>query len=86
MFYLVCSSNDQRTKIISALKEKDILAVFHYLSLNKSPYYKRENEVVPLQNSDRYSDQLLRLPLYYELKETEIEFICEIINETVKDS
>lgn len=71
MFYLVCNSLDDRTKLISKLRKNDILAVFHYLSLYSSPFYKNRHDGRELSNSDHFSDCLVRLPMYYELKENE---------------
>lgn len=67
MFYIVCESIEQRTNLINHLKEHGILAVFHYLSLHKSPYYKHKHDGRDLINSDKFSDRLLRLPMFYEL-------------------
>jgi dTDP-4-amino-4,6-dideoxygalactose transaminase len=67
MFYLVCKNLKQRTAIINKLKGKDILSVFHYISLHNSPFYSQFYKENPLYQSDRYSDCLLRLPMYYEL-------------------
>jgi len=78
-FYLVCSSLEERTRLIAKLRENDILAVFHYLSLHSSPFYAPKHDGRALANCDRFADCLLRLPLYYELKESEVERICKII-------
>lgn len=43
------------------------MAVFHYLSLHKSPFFLSNNSVPEIPNADFYSDRLLRLPLYYDL-------------------
>ena len=67
MFYLVCKNLEQRTTIIEKLKSKNILSVFHYISLHSSPFYNQIHNEKPLPQSDRYSDCLLRLPMYYEL-------------------
>ena len=67
MFYLVFKTLAQRTAIIEKLKSQHILAVFHYISLHNSPFYNQIHQEQPLTESDRYSDCLLRLPLYYEL-------------------
>lgn len=83
MFYLVCNTISQRTLLINALKDNDILAVFHYLSLHNSPYYKDIYDRGKLVEADRYSDRLLRLPLYYELSNQDIVKIVSIINLTV---
>ncbi|WP_435415563.1 dTDP-4-amino-4,6-dideoxygalactose transaminase [Polaribacter aestuariivivens] len=80
MFYLVCNSLNERDELIKTLKENNIHSVFHYLSLHKSPYYlKNFNERPKLIQSDRYTDTLLRLPLFYELKESEINHISKTI-------
>jgi dTDP-4-amino-4,6-dideoxygalactose transaminase len=72
MFYLVCKSVDERIKLISNLKSIGVLAVFHYLSLHKSEYYNNLHDGRNLDNSDHYSDCLIRMPLYYELSKDEI--------------
>ena len=80
MFFIVCNSLQDRTKLIAELKKHGVLAVFHYLSLHSSEYYKNKHDGRVLENSDRFSECLLRLPMYYELKEKEIEYICDIVN------
>jgi dTDP-4-amino-4,6-dideoxygalactose transaminase len=67
MFYIVCNSYEDRTSIIKHMKSKDIHPVFHYLSLNKSDYYLKNNVCIDIPNSDYFTDCLLRLPFYYEL-------------------
>jgi dTDP-4-amino-4,6-dideoxygalactose transaminase len=67
MFYMVCNSLDQRTSLIDKLRKQDILSVFHYLSLHASPFYQDKHDGRGLNESDRYSDTLIRLPLFYEL-------------------
>lgn len=68
LFYLVCNNLAQRAALIGKLKENNILAVFHYLSLHKSPYYQSKHDGRELPESDKYADCLLRLPFYYELQ------------------
>ncbi|GAB2770484.1 dTDP-4-amino-4,6-dideoxygalactose transaminase [Salinimicrobium soli] len=79
MFYLVLKSENQRQKIIDRLKEKNILAVFHYLSLHKSPFFNSKHDGRILPEADRYSENLLRLPFYYTLSKNEIQHITEIV-------
>ena len=83
MFYLVCRSLDERTKLISYLKDKDVNAVFHYLSLHLSDYYKDHHEgIIPnLPNCDRFADCLVRLPMFYELKDEEVQIVVDAIKE-----
>jgi dTDP-4-amino-4,6-dideoxygalactose transaminase len=72
MFYLVCNSIEDRTNFIMKLKENDIQAVFHYLSLHSSPFYQYKHDGRDLSNCDRYADCLVRLPLYFDLTTTEL--------------
>ncbi len=81
MFYIVCSSLQERTSLVAHLKSKGIYAAFHYISLHSSPYYQNKHDGRILKETDRYSDCLLRLPLYYELSDIEVDYICqEILN------
>ena len=86
MFYLVCRNLDERTKLISYLKEQGIGAVFHYLSLHLSDYYREHHvgEIPVLPNCDRYADCLVRLPMFYELKDDELQNIISSIREFYK--
>jgi dTDP-4-amino-4,6-dideoxygalactose transaminase len=80
MFYLVCNNIKERTDLIEKLKGKGISCVFHYLSLNKSTYYESQSPIrINLNESDRYTDCLVRLPMYYELKDEQINFISQEI-------
>ena len=79
MFYLVCESAQQRTKLLKFLNEKNIGAVFHYISLHSSPYYKDKYYGPELRNSDNYTDCLLRLPLYFELSDNQLNYITDVI-------
>ena len=56
-----------------------MLAVFHYLSLHSSEYYKDKHDGRELPNCDRYADCLVRLPLFYELGEEEVVEIVKLI-------
>ena len=79
MFYLVMSNLQHRTELMTQLKSKGIHTVFHYLSLHKSPYYSKRHLGKELPHADRYTDCLLRLPMYGDLKTSEVDSICEYI-------
>jgi dTDP-4-amino-4,6-dideoxygalactose transaminase len=81
MFYLVFESLEKRSRAIKELKENNILSVFHYLSLHESPFYKTKHDGRVLALSDYYSNCLLRLPMYYDLSNNEINKIIEILNQ-----
>ncbi|MEZ4809847.1 MAG: dTDP-4-amino-4,6-dideoxygalactose transaminase [Allomuricauda sp.] len=77
MFYVVTESMAQRDLMISHLKKKGIHAVFHYLSLHKSPFYLQDNKYRELENSDKFSDCLIRLPFFFELDPKQLDYIIE---------
>ena len=80
MFYVVCRSLEERTQLISYLKENGILAPFHYLSLHLSDYYRSVETNIPiLPNCDKFADRLVRLPMFFELKDEEVSLIIESI-------
>ena len=79
MFYLVCRSLEERTTLIAHLRRNDILSVFHYLSLHSSDYYRDKHDGRQLPNCDHFADCLVRLPMFYELKEEEVEKIINLI-------
>lgn len=81
MFYLVCRNLEQRTQLIEFLKSNNILAVFHYISLHTSPFYEGKHDGRSLPETDRYTDCLVRLPMYYELSQEEIMFITSKIHQ-----
>ena len=85
MFYLTFPSLEKRTAFIAHLKEHGILAVFHYLSLHSSTYYADKHDGRALPQCDRYADTLVRLPMYYDLSLEEVEQICNVIVEGMKE-
>ncbi len=68
MFYLVCPTPEFRSNLIRKLKDNGIHAVFHYLSLHESNFYKVKHDGRELPEADRYSDCLVRLPVFYGVK------------------
>ena len=82
MFYIKCKDLDERTNLINFLKENDINAVFHYIPLHSAEAGLKFGR---FHGEDKYttkeSERLLRLPLYYVLKEKDVEFISSKIKE-----
>ena len=81
MFYLVLPDEKKRETFISKLRAEGIYAVFHYLSLHKSPYYFAKHDGRELPNSDFYSDCLVRLPFYYDLSEMDQQSVIDCIRD-----
>lgn len=78
MFYLVCRDLKTRSKLIEKLKEKGVMAVFHYLSLNESPFFSDMKDNRSFPNAKKFEDCLVRLPFYNKL---DVDLIIEEINE-----
>lgn len=79
MFYLLCQSSSERDDLIEYCKYYGIKLVFHYSSLHKSDYFLSKHDGRDLPNSDRYTDVLVRLPLYPDLDDSEVEKIISTI-------
>lgn len=80
MYYLKCKNLQERTALISYLKEQGILAVFHYVPLHSAPAGLKFGR---FQGEDRYttleSERLVRLPMYYGLtREDQDKVIREV--------
>jgi dTDP-4-amino-4,6-dideoxygalactose transaminase len=79
IFYILCKDYQQREELISAFRENDILSVFHYLSLHKSPFYEKKHDGRELPHADSFTNRLLRLPLFFELEDKDVKKITNTI-------
>jgi dTDP-4-amino-4,6-dideoxygalactose transaminase len=82
LFYLLLPSFASRTKLISHLKRRSILSVFHYLPLHLSPMGERfgyRKGDFPV--TEDVSRRLLRLPFYNLIEISELEEVCDTIRE-----
>ena len=82
MFYVVTKDLEERTRLISFLKENGVSAVFHYVPLHSA---KAGLKYGRFHGEDKYTtkiaESLLRLPMYYGLKEEEVDYVCKKIIE-----
>ena len=82
MFYIKLKDIDERSAMIKHLRQYAIGSVFHYIPLHTSPAGQRFGRFFGDDVfTTRESERLLRLPLYYGLKENQVEFICEKVKE-----
>ena len=84
LFYLVCNSEHERSELIQYLKANGVHAVFHYLSLHKSPYFTDKHDGRDLPFADHFSNCLVRLPLFYELTNEEVDHVCQQVQDFYK--
>ena len=81
IFYITVNSGQTRDDLLAWLKTRGITALFHYLPLHSSPYFKERHDGRELPNTDRFSSTLVRLPFYYSLGKKQIKFVVNSINE-----
>lgn len=80
ILYLILSSLEERDDLINHLRSNGIYSVFHYVPLHSSPAGIRYGRVHgTMQTTDRISDCLLRLPLYFDMEDVEIVKVVEAI-------
>ena len=79
LFYLICRSLAERTALIAELQRGDMMAVFHYVPLHSSQYYRPLHDGRSLPWADHYGDRLVRLPLFYELTTEEQDRVIEAV-------
>jgi dTDP-4-amino-4,6-dideoxygalactose transaminase len=71
MFFLLLPTQKLRDQLIGELSKQQIMGIFHYLPLHLSPFYLKCHKRKTLPNAEKYSERLLRLPLYPTLTEGE---------------
>lgn len=84
LYYLVCKDLQQRSNFIKYLQKNNIHTVFHYLSLHSSKAYQDKHDGRSLLNCDKFSNCLVRLPLFYELSQENQDYIIDKILEFFK--
>jgi dTDP-4-amino-4,6-dideoxygalactose transaminase len=79
MFYLLLPSLQARTRVIARLKERDLMAVFHYVPLHSSPAGRKYGRAAgPTPVTDDIADRLVRLPLWVGMPEDKLSEIVEV--------
>ena len=82
MFYIKAKDIEERSALIGHMKENGVLTVFHYIPLHSAPAGLKFGR---FHGEDKYttkeSERLVRLPLYFGLKEEEVSYICDKVRE-----
>ena len=86
MFYIKAKDLQERTQLIDYLKSKGIQAVFHYIPLHTAPAGQKYGR---FHGEDKYttkeSERLVRLPLYYSLKDEDVTHVIKEVNNFYKN-
>lgn len=80
MYYMILPTAEKRDEMIQYLKENNVMAPFHYVPLHLSPVgekygYKKGD----LPYTEEYAARLIRLPLYADMTEEEIQTVCDLL-------
>ncbi len=81
LFALLCNSEPERNALLAYLRQRHILAVFHYLPLHRSPYFAPLHDGRPLPHADRFGQTLVRLPLYHDLQPGQQQRVIRAVRE-----
>ncbi len=81
MFYIKAKDLDERSALISYLRDNDINSVFHYVPLHSAPAGRKFGR---MHGEDKYTtvtyERLLRLPMYYGLEKSDLDYVCDTIH------
>lgn len=82
MYYIKTKDLETRGRLIDFLAKREIHTVFHYVPLHSAPAGQKFGR---FHGEDRYttreSERLLRLPMYYQLKEEDQEQVVKAVKE-----
>ncbi|MDD6614580.1 MAG: dTDP-4-amino-4,6-dideoxygalactose transaminase [Lachnospiraceae bacterium] len=82
MYYVKTKDLETRTRLISYMKEKGVLCVFHYIPLHTAPAGRRFGRFC---GEDVYttkeSERLMRLPMFYNLPMEDVEYVVKCLLE-----
>ncbi len=78
-FYIVLPSLERRTELIACLANQGIKTAFHYDSLHRGAYFQGKHDGRRLEHSDRYSDCLLRLPMFLGMRAAQQALVIRAI-------
>ena len=82
MYYIKTKDLETRGRLIDFLAKREIHTVFHYVPLHSAPAGQKFGR---FHGEDKYttkeSERLLRLPMYYQLKEKDQEQVVKAVKE-----
>ena len=81
MYYITINSSEIRDSLLDYLKRNGINAVFHYLPLHSSSFFKPFHDGRDLPNTDRFSRSIIRLPFFNSLKKRHVNYIVKTLSD-----
>ncbi|MCE2934965.1 MAG: dTDP-4-amino-4,6-dideoxygalactose transaminase [Cyclobacteriaceae bacterium] len=80
LFYILMNSADSRDRALDYFKAHNVQAIFHYLPLHSSPFFRTRFQGPELVNANRYASQLIRLPLFTEMTTEQVERVVNVLS------
>lgn len=85
MFYIITGSPAERSGLIQFLKRNTVSAIFHYVPLHSSQAGRRYGRPAGAMDvTDDLSNRLLRLPLYFEMTDRDVDRVTGLISDFYK--
>ncbi|MFC1881663.1 dTDP-4-amino-4,6-dideoxygalactose transaminase [Thermodesulfobacteriota bacterium] len=82
MFYLITRSNKERNDLIQYLRAHKVLSVFHYIPLHLSRAGKKYGIICgKMSVTEEISEWIVRLPLFYEMQDSDVESVAELVKD-----
>jgi len=79
IFYLLMKDKQERTRLIELLRQRGIGSAFHYQPLHKAPIWRGKYRSITLPVTEEIVKKLLRLPIFYNITEDQIDYVVEEI-------
>lgn len=80
LFYIITKTPEIRTSLIQRLKDSGIYAIFHYIPLHSSPAGRKYGKTGgPLPQTEDLCERLIRLPLFYEMADADVEIVADVV-------
>ncbi len=80
IFYLTLNNKKNKNNFINYMAKNGVQVVTHYQSLHRAPYYnKMSKKNIECVNADLFTDTLVRLPLYPEIKNSDLDLVIDLI-------
>ncbi len=86
LYYLLVPK-EVRNNLIEAIRSRGIMANIHYSPLHRNEFYNQNNEIKDQDypNSVDYFNKLLRIPMYPDLTNEQVEQICDAVHSSIKE-
>jgi len=86
MFYVVLTSNERRNKVLDAMRERGVMATFHYVPLHSAAGAQFTDLPTPCPVTDDVSGRLIRLPFFNDLGRRDLERVVSVFLEAAERS